>query len=72
MELVNYQPTQIIELESKRVWLTYIFTCKFFNQYIRGKIKNDFLKRVRVNRMTSSSWRFKRFERLLIIVTDVN
>ena len=64
MELVNYQPTKIIELESKRVWLTDVFTCKFFNQYVRGKMKNYFLKRIIVNGMTGSSWRFKRFVRL--------
>ena len=54
MELVNYQPSKIIELESKRVWLTDVFTCKFFNKYVRGKMKNDFLKRIIVNGMTGS------------------
>ena len=72
MELVNYQPIEIIELESKRVWLTDIFTCKFLKQYVRSEIKNDFLKRVIVNGMTGSSWRFKKFERLLIIDTGIN
>ena len=72
MELVSYQPIEIIELESKRVWLTDIFTCKFLKQYVRSEIKNDFLKRVIVNGMTGSSWRFKKFERLLIIDTGIN
>ena len=46
--------------------------CKFFNEIVNGENKNDLMKRVTVNGMTSSSWRSKRFERIGMIVTDVN
>ena len=72
IELVNYQPSEIIELESKRVWLTDVFTGRYFNQYIRGEMKSNFLKRVIVNGATGSSWQFKRFDRLSVIVTDID
>ena len=72
IELVNYQPSEIIELESKRVWVSDIFTGRYFNQYIKGKMKSNFLKRVIVNGATGSSWQFKRFDRLSVIVTDID
>lgn len=34
IELINYHSSEIIELESKRVWLNDVFTCRFFNQYV--------------------------------------
>ena len=52
--------------------MTDIYVCKFFNEFVKGEIKNDFVKRVIVNEMTGSSWRFKRFERVSNIVTDIN
>ena len=36
IELVNYQPSQIIELENNRVCLTDVFIGRYFNQYIMG------------------------------------
>ena len=36
IELVNYQPSQIIELENNRVCLTDVFIGRYFNQYITG------------------------------------
>ena len=72
IELVNYLPSEIIELESKRVWLTDVFTGRYFNQYINGEMKSNFLKRVIVNGATGSSWQFKRFDRILVIVTDID
>ena len=71
-ELINYQSTEIIKLESKRVWLTDVFTGKYCNQYIRGELRANFLRRVIVNGATGSSWKFKRFDKISIIVTDVN
>ena len=72
IELVDYQPTEIIELESRRIWMTYIYVCKFFNEFVKGEIKNDSMKRVTVNEMTGSSWRFKRFERVSNVVTNIS
>ena len=55
-ELIHYQSAEIIELESKRVWLTDVFTNKYLNQYVRGKIRANFLRRVILNGTTGSSW----------------
>ena len=71
-ELINYQSTEIIKLESKRVWLTDVFTGKYCNQYFRGEIRANFQRRVIVNGATGSSWQCKRFDKISIIVTDVN
>ena len=71
IELVNYQPSEIIELGSKRVWLTDVCTGRYFNRYIRGEMKSNFLKRVILNGAKGSSWQFKRFNRLSVIVTDI-
>lgn len=67
---MNYQPTEIIKLESKRVWMTDVYIGKFFNKFITGEIKNELVKRVIVNGMTGSSWRFKRFERVSITIKN--
>ena len=72
MELTNYVPTDIIQLESRRIWLTDVYVCKFFYSFVKGEIKNDLMKRVTVNEMNDSSWRFKRFERITFIFTDIN
>ena len=72
VELINYQPTEIIEFEIKRVWLTGVFTDRYFIQYIRGEIRANFLRRVIVNGATGSSWKFKRFDRISITATHVN
>ena len=69
---LNYQSSELIELESKRVWLTDVFTGRYFNQYISGEMKSNFLKRVIVNGATGSSWQFKRFDRLSVIVADID
>lgn len=62
--LLNYQPAQssvIIELEDKKIWLTDVYRCDFFNQFVRQKIKENFM-----NGLTGSSLRFKQFESLTI------
>ena len=59
MELINYQPEeetdQIIELESRRSWLTDVYIYVFFNGYIQEEIRKNFMKRVIINGMTGSS-----------------
>ena len=72
MELINCMPTDIIELESRRIWMTDAYVCKFFNSFVKGEVKNDLIKKVIVNEMTGSSWRFKRFERIMFTVTNIN
>ena len=56
MELINYQSAeetdQIIELESRRSWLTDVYIYVFFNGYIQEEIRKNFMKRVVINGMT--------------------
>ena len=72
MELINYMPTEIIELVSRRIWMTDVYGCKFFNSFVEGEINNNTMKRVIVTGTTGSSWHLKRFERVTFIVTDIN
>ena len=68
--LVNWQPAQssvIIELEDKRIWLTDVYRCIFLKQFVKQKIKEDFIRRVMVNGLTGISWRCKRFESPTVI-----
>ena len=44
-----------------------VYVCKFFNSFVKGKIKNDLMKQVIVNEMTGGSWRFKKFERTRLL-----
>ena len=53
MELINYIPTDIIELKSRRIWMTDVYECTFFNSSIEGEIKNNLMKRVIANGMTN-------------------
>ena len=53
MELINYIPTDIIELKSRRIWMTDVYECTFFNSSIEGEIKNDLMKRTIANGMTN-------------------
>lgn len=52
MELMNYQPTAIIELKIRRIWMTDVYTCKFFNEFVRHQIKNDLMKRESLEKRT--------------------
>ena len=42
IELINYHSSEITELESIRVWLTDVFTCRFFNHTLRVKLRGIF------------------------------
>ena len=63
VELIINQSAEsnvILELESRRIWLTDVYHCVFFfNDYVKEKIKESFIKRAVVNGMTVSSWRLK-------------
>lgn len=70
IELINYQRTELIEPENTRVWLTNVIVGRYFNEFIRDEMKIYILKRVIVNGSTGSSWLFKHFNKLQVIVTD--
>ena len=70
IELINYQRTEFIEPENTRVWLTNVIVGRYFNEFIRDEMKIYILKRVMLNGSTDSSWLFKHFNKLQVIVTD--
>ena len=53
-----------------RMWQTNVYDGVFFNDYAKSNLEGDILKRVIMNGMTGSSWRFKRFDRLCIAVNS--
>ena len=67
-EIINQQRGEIF-LKDKRVWLTNVYRSKYFNDFVRSEIKDEITKRVVVNGESGSSWHFKRFDRLNIIVS---
>ena len=69
-ELKNYKWTEFVDIENTRVWLTNVFSGRFFNDFIREHFKEDILKRIIVNGSIGSSWLFERFNKLQVIVTD--
>ena len=68
-EIINHQ--RDLECTEKRVWITNVFRFKHFNQFVRGEIKDEIVKRVIINGQTGSSWYFKRFNRLNIVVVPL-
>ena len=58
-----------IILTDRQVWLTNVFNSRHFNEFVRGQIQDEIAKRLIVNDQTGSSWHFRRFERLTVIVT---
>ena len=69
LKLFNHQTD--LECTEKRVWLTNVFRFKHFNQFVRREIKDEIVKKVIINGQTSSSWYFKRFNRLNIVVVPL-
>ena len=69
-EIINQQREP--ERTDKRVWLTNVFCFKHFNQFVRGEIKDEIIKGVIANGQTGSSWYFKRFNRINIVVPLLN
>ena len=71
--LINYEPAEseyLVEIINKRSWITDVYDY-FFNKYVKRGLKRDMLKRVSVNGLIESSWRFKRFHRLAINVKKI-
>ena len=72
-EIVNQQRTSDNQnfLTDNRSWLTKVYRFKFFNDFLKNEFKNEITKRIINNGLTSSSWYFKRFDRLNVIVTSL-
>ena len=71
-EIINQQRGSEFNLTDKRVWLTNVYRFKYFNKFVRGEIKDEIIERVIVNGQSGSSWFFKRFNRLNIIVVPLS
>ena len=71
-EIINHQRRETDFLENKHVWLTNSFQSKHFNSFAMGELRNEIAKRIIDNGETGSSWHFKRFERLNILVGPGN
>ena len=70
-EIINQQSGSEHVLTDKRVWLTNVYRFKYFNEFVRGEIKVEIIKRVIINGQSGSSWFFKRFNRLNIVVVPL-
>ena len=60
------------DLTNTRYWSTNVYEGFCFNDYIIAEIRSDILKRVIVNGLTGSSWRFNRFKHLSLKILDKN
>ena len=70
-EIVNQQKGETF-LGDKTVWLTNVHHSKYLNNFVRGELNDEISKSVIVNGQTGSSWHFKRFDRLNVIVVPVS
>ena len=67
VEIINQQRGEIV-LENKGVWLTDVYHARYFNDFVRGELCDQIIKRVIGNDEAGSSCYFKRFERLSVNV----
>ena len=72
-EIMNQQrtPDNNNFLTENRSWITNVFRFKYFNEYLRGELKNEINKRIINNGFMGNSWYFLRFERLNVIVVPL-
>ena len=69
--VVNGQPASragFAEITDSRVWQTNVHDSVYFNDFIKSNLSQDILKRIIINGMAGSSWRFKRFDRICLAV----
>ena len=71
--IANRQPAPRVgfaEITDSSVWQTNVYDGVFFNDYVKAILEGDVLKRVIMNGMTGSRWRFKRFDRQCLAVNS--
>ena len=71
--IINLQPSPregFAEVTDSRIWQTNVYEGVYFNNFVKSNLANDILKRVIMNGMSGSSWRFKIFDRLCITVNS--
>ena len=57
-------------LTNNRYWTTETYDAIYFNDFVFFSLKADILKRVIINRLSGSSWYFRRFLNLTVKVLD--
>ena len=68
-ELVNQQRTSDQNfITDNRSWLTDVYCFNYLNEFVRSELKNQIKKRIIQNGLTGSSWYFRRFESINVIV----
>ena len=71
--IINHQPTPrvgFVDILESCVWQTDVYSEIYFNDFGKSDLANNILKRVIVNGLTGSSWRFKRFDRICITINS--
>ena len=61
--IINCQPPPrvgFVNILDSRVWQTDVYSRTHFNGFVKSNLANDILRRVIINGMTGSSWRFKK------------
>ena len=66
----NASSADLQALTSDRYWTTQTYDGIYLNDFIFFSLKADILKRVIINRMSGSSWYFRRFLNLSLKVVD--
>ena len=69
--IVNFQPPPadgLVELTDTRIWSTNVYSFVLFNEFVRNNLKTVIKNRLIINRLTGSSWRFRRVNYLNISV----
>ena len=59
-----------VEITDSRVQQTNVYNGVHFNDFVKSNLAQHILKRVIMNGMTGSSWRFKRFDRICLAVNS--
>ena len=71
--IINHQPPPrvgFVDILDSCVWQTHVYSEIYFNDSGKSDLANDILKRVIVNGLTGSSWRFKKFDRICITINS--
>ena len=55
------------EITDSRVWQTNVYDGVYFNDFIKFSLAQDILKRVIMNGMTGSNWRFMKFDKFVLL-----
>ena len=72
--IINYQPPAFdggAPIYDSKFWSTKTFESFYFNDFVKLSLIQDIRKKVIINGKTGSSWRFNRFQSILISVNTI-